>query len=136
MRQILWIPEWQARGRLNSGDATVWIDVVRLEVCWPRDYLYIAKGAPDHRWGYEKFGRWLSQATVPVEMPHISIDETNQIHFTNGRHRFAWMRDHGAKALPVTICDREAGVLSELAGTELRECRIEQTQRVRRLRWI
>ena len=51
--------------------------------------------------------RWIRKHRR-LRMPHIGLDNLGIVSFTDGRHRFAWMRDHGAKALPVS-CDRKIG---------------------------
>jgi hypothetical protein len=56
-------------------------------------------------------------------MPHLSVREDRSIGFTDGRHRFAWVRDHGAAAIPVTTGPDGAAQLAALFGTHLRECR-------------
>jgi hypothetical protein len=48
-------------------------------------------------------------------MPHISLKHYT-MHFTDGRHRFAWMRDHGATMLPVTITSDQAVGLDKWLG--------------------
>lgn len=44
--------------------------------------------------------------------------------FTNGRHRFAWMRDHDVEALPIAYEPNEADDLWQRFGTELRVSRL------------
>lgn len=46
------------------------------------------------------------------------------VYILDGRHRFAWMRDHGARALPVRTPADEAHEIAELVGTKLRVCRV------------
>jgi hypothetical protein len=36
-------------------------------------------------------------------MPHVALADEGYIVFSDGRHRFAWLRDHGVRALPVTV---------------------------------
>jgi hypothetical protein len=47
----------------------------------------------------------------------------------DGRHRFAWMRDHGAQALPVSAPADEALEIAKLVRTELRVCRVTRRRR-------
>jgi hypothetical protein len=44
----------------------------------------------------------------------------NAADFTNGRHRFAWMRDHGVEALPIACEPGEADDLRRRFGTAAR----------------
>lgn len=95
-RALKWEQAWP-----GTGDVTVWVDVAKANAAWCRDDLYIPEGAPDHQWKYTRFGEWLIRAAIPIEMPHITLRYWT-LHFTDGRHRFAWLRDHGVVALPVT----------------------------------
>jgi hypothetical protein len=36
-------------------------------------------------------------------MPHVGLTDEGYIVFSDGRHRFAWLRDHGLLTLPVTV---------------------------------
>ena len=42
----------------------------------------------------------------------------------DGRHRFAWMRDHGAQALPIAAPIGEAREIRKLIGSKARICRV------------
>jgi hypothetical protein len=72
---------------------------------------------------YNRVGR-LFQTEHPVYMPHLSVDGDDAVSFTDGRHRFAWIRDHGAQAIPVTAYVETASRLEAIFGTSLRECRV------------
>lgn len=126
MQQITWATHAEVRDLLDLEDVIVWVDVSKANICWQKDDFYIPEGAPEHRGKYERFGLWLCSASCKVEMAHVSIGRGGSISFTNGRHRFAWMRDHGAKALPFTIWRGQATRLAKLAGTNLRSCQLGQ----------
>ena len=49
---------------------------------------------------------------------------SNAVDILDGRHRFAWMRDHGARELPVCAPADEVHEIAELVGTKLRVCRV------------
>lgn len=51
---------------------------------------------------YARFGDWLDGANF-VTVPDVSITSAGTINFDNGRHRYAWMRDHGAVRVPVAM---------------------------------
>jgi hypothetical protein len=38
-----------------------------------------------------------------IEVPEVSVLEDGSVQFTNGRHRWAWLRDQGAKTIPVMM---------------------------------
>lgn len=122
--RIDWATHWELRDLPDDDDAVVWLDIKAADACWQKDNLYIPPGAPDHRGKYDRFGRWVKDPPVPVEMPHVAVAENGSLSFTNGRHRFAWVRDHGARAIPCTIWRGQARRLVKLAGTTLRLCEV------------
>jgi hypothetical protein len=88
-----------------------------------------------------RIGRWLAQQSdrCRIIMPVIgwcpevvrdqrgrAIGETGAYHvvFENGRHRTAWVRDHGATALPVLACASNADEIAAELGTLERTCRL------------
>ena len=40
-----------------------------------------------------------------IEVPEVSVGSDGSVSFTNGRHRWAWLRDQGAKVIPVMMSD-------------------------------
>lgn len=125
-RTIRWKDQW------GLGEPVVWLDVAKADSAWRRDVgFYIPAGAPEHRDRYEKFGEWLLRANRVVWMP-TAVLFRGRLDFTDGRHRFAWLRDHRAEAIPVTT-DRTrnwAQRLEAKLGTPLRVTRIN------RPRWV
>ena len=87
----------------ESGDVPVWVSVVKLEHEWQRSTNeYIGAGGNNGMPGkYENFAKWIMSAR-PVEMPEVCIVD-GFVRFNNGRHRFAWLRDHGMAALQVNV---------------------------------
>ena len=61
-----------------------------------------------------------------LKMPHIglNVEDPDPIGFTDGRHRFAWMRDHGARAMPVTIDKSDVTAARKMIGSRSRLCRV------------
>jgi hypothetical protein len=98
-------------------DRVVWIDVAQLDASWAKDDLYVGPGAAGSRRKYDRFGEWLTTENKPVEMPEVTIGYRGEIVFTNGRHRFSWMRDHGAQALPVSVPADAAEAVDNRFGT-------------------
>lgn len=73
----------------------------------------------------ESADRWIRKY-ARLRMPHVGLDNSGVVAFTDGRHRFAWMRDHGAKALPIS-CDREsAAEIRRLFGSRSRRTRVRE----------
>jgi hypothetical protein len=102
--------------------APVWIDVAKLDASWSKDDGYIGPGgAGGIRTRYPDFGRWLQNAPEPVEMSEVSIDWRGNAMFINGRHRFSWMRDHGAAAVPVMVPTEQVEQIETRFGTGLRQ---------------
>jgi hypothetical protein len=120
--RIVWATHSELCGIEDDEDVIVWVDVAKADTLWQRDSFYIPLSAPDHRGKYERFGQWLARAQCPVEMAHVSVGDANSLSFSNGRHRFAWVRDHGANAVPVTIWRGQARRLAKLAGTNIHLC--------------
>lgn len=106
----------------SSGEwVPVWVDVAKLDASWRKDDLYIGPGGEGGiRTRYPDFGRWLASADAPVGLPEVSIGWKDEVVFGNGRHRFSWMRDHGAKAVPVMVPAERALDFETRFGTSLR----------------
>lgn len=66
-----------------------------------------AKGTGSIKTRYQDFGRWVSQAKEPIKASTVSVDQWGEVAFNNGRHRYCWLRDHGAKTIPMAM-DRES----------------------------
>lgn len=95
--------------RAESGDyETVWVDVKRLDTAFQRDKGFAigpgGKGAVGGR--IPAFKAWLRKF-VPqgarIEQPQITVDDDGGVSFTEGRHRFAVLRDLGLVRIPVSV---------------------------------
>jgi hypothetical protein len=121
MRTIHWIrfpPDWGG----PNADEVVWILVRKLESSWQldTDYYVGAGGTGKAISGrYEKFEKWLALGE-PVWMASVVIDDGGEITFSDGRHRFAWLRDHGVVAIPVQVPPEQAEIISKRFGTTSR----------------
>jgi hypothetical protein len=114
MRVLNWIDQ-----RPTAGDIPVWVDVPKLDIAWQRDrrhYLSPDKAPLTHK--YRRFGEWIANGH-PIWRPLVSFKD-NVIAFTDGRHRFAWLRGHGVKAVPVAASDTYAEVIRRSFGTKNR----------------
>jgi len=95
---------------MDRSDPVIWIDIAKAESAWREDDFYVdveAKTSGEVL-KYKNFGEWI-KCGISIEMPHVSYED-GKLSFSNGRHRFAWLRDHGATSLPVTTypsCEAE-----------------------------
>lgn len=115
------------RSSIDSGDyAVVWVDIAKFEKAFQKDDNgYVGPGGTVNAIGsrYQDFGEWLKKG-IPVEMPAAYIghpEYRGHVSFGNGRHRYAWMRDHGATALPVIVPSDQAAKMAKLYGTNERK---------------
>lgn len=125
MRKLVtWIPTPIGSGWEVEPDPVIWLDVGKMETAFRRNAeQYVGKGGsgagqPSR---YAHVGAFIASG-YPVFMPHISLHSGDIIWFTDGRHRFAWVRDHCARAIPVTTNPESLEALSKSCGTEIREC--------------
>jgi hypothetical protein len=103
------------------GDAIVWVDVALANEAWRKDRDYFLDGPIPLAGKMGRFDAWVRAVDQPVEMAEVCLTADGRLSFTNGRHRFAWMRDRGAKALPVCIDPEAAKRASDAMGTQLRQ---------------
>jgi hypothetical protein len=96
---IRWKRQW------GGSDIVVWV-IRKVDDAWRSDPIpgyYVPRGkCVRHR-----FGDWLRKYSDSEKawMPHLGY--IGYKHFTDGRHRFAWCRDHGVRAMPVTVETRK-----------------------------
>jgi hypothetical protein len=117
----------------NPDDHIVWIDVAKVDVSWQRDTTYYvglngtcAPGGSGSKKSYDKFGAWIKDHNCAhVWMPHLGIGDLGFIEFTDGRHRFAWLRDHGVEAMPVSTSLAQEVELQRSFGTCNRVSRLK-----------
>jgi hypothetical protein len=97
-QHIRWIkPSWRPT-------PFVWVNVAKFDQAWRADDLYISSVA--NGW-HRMFVRWISREDDPVDMAIVYADDDGSVSFQNGRHRFAWVRDHGAESVPVAVIDEQ-----------------------------
>lgn len=136
---VHWRPAYP--GAVESGeDVIVWVDVAKIDASWQRETsMYIGPGGTENAIGqrYRAFGAWLrdnldKQKVKTPELyiipPTASARRGGIVSFGNGRHRFAWMRDHGAKAIPVQVNAEQAEEFRERFGTPLRKCVVQMPE--------
>jgi hypothetical protein len=135
---------WDELLEVRANHAAVWVDVWKLDAMLPRAsnmrHVRFAgeNGIGGKYAGVDAFLR--RRPKEPVMMPEVRIEPANECHrapivfINNGRHRFAWMRDHGATALPVAALTSEATEVAQLVGTENRICRVTMCK-IREFDW-
>jgi hypothetical protein len=96
-----------SRQSQRSGEKMVNVDVQKIDQSWKKDHeFYIGpNGENGIRNRYGNFGEFMKNTKDAIEVSEIGVGENGQVYFTNGRHRFAYMRDSGAKTLPVAMND-------------------------------
>ena len=126
--EIRWKRQW------GPTDEIIWVDVEKLNASWSKDDSYLGPDSAttdDQHDRYIRFGEWLREnlATTEVCIPHIGVDD-GIVFFTDGRHRFAWCRDHGVKYLPITTSPGCYGPeIEKLFGTEVRQSMLPRSNR-------
>ena len=111
-----------------AGDQVVMVDPKKVDRYWREDASYYVpksgKGGGAIKGRYDRFGKWIESAGEPVEMSEMGLrvstlkdgTEVVEVGFDNGRHRFAWLRDHGAGSIPVAVDKGTAAKVARLVG--------------------
>lgn len=88
----------------KSKDVLVSVNVKKFDAAFAKDkYLYIGKGGSGGIHDrYPAFKKFLETKT-PIEASEVSVRRDGTVGFTNGRHRYAVMRDSGLKSIPVSM---------------------------------
>jgi hypothetical protein len=123
-RIIRWrsLPRW-----MNDKHKRIWIDVRKLEAqlrC--SDYIG-PRGLDGIDGRYEGVEKFLASHDARLEMIWVCMRDKDGRRFVgiyDGRHRFAWMRDHGAPAIPVIAPIAEARKIQKLVGSKACICRV------------
>ena len=108
---------WQ-RTMPEESDIVLWISVAKIEKNWRKSSdEYIGPGGSSNAkpGAYDGFARWV-QKGYPVGMPEISYFN-GQVEFNNGRHRFAFFRDHGMLAMQVQVDPAVIEIFTRLFST-------------------
>lgn len=80
-------------------------DIEKIDKLWrknPVRGIYIGPNDPGDRGKKQGFKEFLQTTTDPIEAPEISVTD-DYVGFTNGRHRFAVLRDMGKKQIAVCV---------------------------------
>lgn len=101
-------------------DIIVWVDVRRFDLAWERSDQHIGPGganSQDDR--YVRVSKWFEK-NAHCDMPCACIDD-NAVIFSDGRHRFSWLRDQGVTAMPMQVSPEDAPLMQLRYGSELRQ---------------
>ena len=89
---------------------TVKVDVAAVDVAWSLDVgYYIPPGGQPTLEGQAKYAivkafiEKALRAGIVIDQSRITVDADGTVSFTDGRHRFAVLRDMGATILPVSV---------------------------------
>lgn len=89
---------------IRAGDKLVPLDVVRFDEEFQREqgfYIEVGgKGGIGER--YDRFGQFLAKNTT-IDAAEVHVGPDGRVGFTNGRHRYAWLRDQGLTSIPVAM---------------------------------
>jgi type I restriction enzyme S subunit len=117
-------PDWDC-----EPDAVIWVSVSKLDAAWEaagEDYIGHGGIGASIDGRYERFGAWLRKNSGPVELPVVAMDDGNKLGFVDGRHRFAWLRDHGVRAMPVQVEVAQQQIFESQFGSTERESIISE----------
>ena len=111
------VPESYEWRKMIGGDVEVMIDVAKLEASFAknREFYVGPRGEGGISGRYERFGKWLEGGQA-IGMPEVCLADNGEVSFINGRHRFAWMRDHGVHTMPVAVPANYAKAVKERFG--------------------
>lgn len=114
----------------EADEVAVWVDVSKIDHSWANDRsYYVASGGTGAAIGdrYTKAGACITSGE-PIWMVAVCLDmHTDEIAFSDGRHRFAWLRDHGVRALPLMVPPDQSASIKSRFGTRRRISRLGRT---------
>src|SRR5690348_13887762 len=70
---------------------------------------------------YKRFGEWIRDNSSPIKMPTVCLCTKGEVSFNDGRHRFAWSRDHGIQVMPIMTDPESAARFKARFGTGSRQ---------------
>ena len=106
-----------SRQAARAGDVTVMVDVQKMDADWSKDpSSYIGQdGSGQIRDRINGFKKYL-ETGKPIGQSEVGLGPGGTVAFTNGRHRFAVMRDMGMTEIPVSVNKGSAQKFQELYG--------------------
>ncbi len=123
-KSVSWAVHSWDRGYAEAPnpDEPVWISIRKFDALWRRtdEYIADAGGADDNQpRKYARAGAWLGSGE-PTWMPVVGLDHWGLPTITDSRHRYLWMREHGAWSMPVAVPKSEVEAVRALCGTRYR----------------
>jgi tRNA nucleotidyltransferase (CCA-adding enzyme) len=108
----------QSEDQKRWGEEVVLVDVSKFDAEWSKDegFYISSSGKNEISNRREKFQEFLKTGK-PIIMPSVSVRDIGSrglIGFTNGRHRFAVLRDMGFTEIPVSVDAKSAKMAKEL----------------------
>ena len=107
----------------GHGLKTVMVDVAKFDASLAKDKsFYVEPGGVGRSaiaGRYRDFGEFIGKARsqkIPIEQTVVHVDAKGRASIGDGRHRWAWFRDHGAKTLPVSVDRTIADRVKKLYG--------------------
>lgn len=104
--RLIWVQHAVGEGWGVGPDPVIWASVCALDAVWrdTTDYVGLNGRGSNQAGKYQAVGDFLRLAigTRHIFVPTVSMVGGKAL-FTDGRHRFAWLRDHGLRALPVEV---------------------------------
>jgi hypothetical protein len=100
-----------------ADDHLVLVDVAEFDIAWREDHpdFYIGpEGINGSKYRYSLFEDYLLSG-ADIDVPEVYVDEMGLAAFTNGRHRFAVLRDLGNQVAYVAMGD-EAKINAQQHG--------------------
>lgn len=93
---------------LDQDEPYVLVDVEKVDAAWKKgDQQHISPGGKGGVSGrYERFGEFWDDGNVVIA-PLLNVRKNGTVEFNNGRHRFAYLRDHGFKQIPVSMDEED-----------------------------
>lgn len=111
-------PVIQWSSKVHRGDKLVMINTQKVHDSWAKDTNFYFDGA-DHpnaiKGRISRFDAWVKNG-IPVEAPEVNINHAGDIVFSNGRHRFTWMVQHGVEHMPVAVPEEHADEIAQRYG--------------------
>jgi hypothetical protein len=90
------------------------IDVGKFDDLFHKSDYYVGKGGTGQiKNRYNEFGDWYKTSSEDLHAPYVSFSN-DEPHFTNGRHRYAWLRDNGVHTIPMSMSSADRDTASKL----------------------
>lgn len=114
-------PKWSQA--TIGNDVLVWIDTEKVRASWEKDkdsYFDAPEGKNAIKGRIPRFDEWMKRGEA-VRAPEVCLTQDGEISFTNGRHRFVWMLQHGIKTMPVAVPPEYADAVQDRFGSGKRD---------------